>query len=146
MDNLRGFLLNRYLQWLVTRVANIFFQLERTISIMETFYILMESNLPIFSFGNSGFFSFFLMKDYTCPLCAIWGNTNEAGGHYAKLKKPVMEGQALHDSTYMRNSKMVKPIEAENGMMVARGSWGGGIIQVDNRYVQNSSYAGVNKF
>lgn len=70
---------------------------------METFYILMKSNLPIFSFGNSGFF--FVMKVYTYPPCAICDSLDEPGGHYATLNKPGMEGQLWHDSTYMRSLK-----------------------------------------
>lgn len=86
IGNLRGSLLISIYQWLVTRVANVFFQWESAIFITETFCILMKSNLPNFSFGNSGF-SVFLMKVYTYPLvykyfyksickirsCNMWG-------------------------------------------------------------------------
>lgn len=41
---------------------------------------------------------------------------------YAKLNKPVTEGQLVHDFTY-EVSKIVKLIEAENTKVVAH-SWG----------------------
>ena len=56
---------------------------------------------------------------------AICTNMNEVGGHYAKWNKPVTEGQILYDSTYIKKSKIVKLIETESRMVVAR-AWGGG--------------------
>lgn len=98
-----GSLLLSIYQWLVTRVANVFFQWESAIFITESFCILMKSNLPNFSFGNSGF-SVFLMKVYTYPLvykyfykfickirsCNMWG--------YVVAFLPGQEGGALHAS------------------------------------------------
>ena len=49
---------------------------------------------------------------------AICKNMDGPWGHYAKWNKPDTKGKILHDATYVRN--LVKLIEAEGGMVVAR--------------------------
>lgn len=46
---------------------------------------------------------------------------NKPEGHDAKRNKPITEGQILHDSTYIRYLTIVKLLESENEMVVARG-------------------------
>ena len=59
---------------------------------------------------------------------------DEPWGHYAEWNKPVTEGQILHVSNLHELSKIVKLIEAESRMMVARGKGGwekwGAIVQM----------------
>ena len=45
---------------------------------------------------------------------------------HAKLNKPVIERQILHNFTYMHYLKIVKFMASKSGMVVARGWWGGG--------------------
>ena len=46
----------------------------------------------------------------------MWDNMDEPIGHYAKWSEPVPEEQTLHEK-----SKIVKLIETESRMVVARG-------------------------
>lgn len=52
---------------------------------------------------------------------AICNYIHKPEGHYAKRNKPITEGQILHESTCIMYLAIVKLLESENRMVVARG-------------------------
>lgn len=51
-------------------------------------------------------------------------NMDEAGQQYIKWNKPVIEGQILHASAYIRDLKQ-SISESQRGVVVARDQWQG---------------------
>lgn len=62
------------------------------------------------------------LKSWDLP--ATRHNTDEPRGHHAEWKKPVTEGQVLHDCTHAQYLKQ-SDSETETKRLVARG-WGRG--------------------